>query len=115
MKLKLKRIIIFAKDVVLLAGFYRKMFGIKDGYIAGDKKWAELYAGDINIAFHAGGKKGRKELYPKLVFYASDVTKARTALIDKGADMGKVIKSGDIHLCNGIDPEGNLFQISNRK
>jgi predicted enzyme related to lactoylglutathione lyase len=115
MHLKLKRIIIFAKDVVLLAGFYKKMFGIKDGYIAGDKKWAELNTGSTSIAFHNGGKKGSKDGHPKLVFYAKDVDKARTMLIDKGVNMGRVITAEELRLCNGKDPEGNVFQISNRK
>lgn len=115
MELKLKRIIIFANDVVLLTGYYKKMFGIKDGYIAGDKKWGELYSGGISIAFHKGINSGSKEGSPKLVFYAKDVVKVRTALIAKGADMGKVIKAGELELSNGKDPEGNVFQISNRK
>jgi hypothetical protein len=115
MKLALKRIIIFAKDVTLMYEFYRRTFDIDDGYVAADKKWAELYCDGVNIAFHNGGFSGDKVKYPKLVFYAGDVEKAKETLINRGADMGKVLVIDELALCNGKDPEGNVFQISNRK
>lgn len=115
MELSLKRIIIFAKDVTLLYEFYRRTFDVSDGYIAADKKWAELYFDGVNIAFHNGGFSGEKDRYPKIVFYAKDVEKAKQMLIGRGADMGRVLELDGLALCNGIDPEGNVFQISNRE
>ncbi len=115
MKLSLKRIIIFAKDVTLLYEFYKKTFRFDKGYIEADKKWGELEAGGTSIAFHSGGSAGSKEKYPKLVFYAKNVEKAKEKLEGRGAEMGKVLVSGSLQLCNGKDPEGNVFQISNRK
>ena len=39
---------------------------------------------------------------------------ARDLLIDRGAFMGPVNVFGDLHLCDGEDPDGNRFQLSNR-
>jgi hypothetical protein len=51
----------------------------------------------------------------KIVFYANDVSKVRSELVAKGAKMGKLRKFGALMLCDGQDPEGHVFQISNRR
>ena len=56
----------------------------------------------------------RRRTRAKIVFFASDVEEARDRLIARGAKLGPVKASGDLRLCDGRDPEGNVFQISNR-
>ena len=76
------------------------------------KGWRELDAGGVRIGLHSGppspGKKG-----PKLAFYAKDVAALREELVARGAKFGKV-SSGEFHLCNGKDPDGNPVQLTNR-
>jgi len=48
------------------------------------------------------------------VFHADDVAAAREDLVSRGAKMGPVKIFGDLHLCDGDDPDENRFQLSNR-
>ena len=51
----------------------------------------------------------------KLVFHADDVPAMREELVRRGAPMQEVETFGDLVVCDGRDPEGHRFQISNRK
>ena len=113
--LPLARVILFVADVPVVAAFYRDMLGcevlgeITDG-------WAELRAGGCNIALHAAGAHppdGRSSP-TKLVFGTADVAGAREALVAAGVNMGALKTFGELHLCDGRDPAGNPFQLSNR-
>jgi len=50
----------------------------------------------------------------KIVFYCEDVAEVRAQLVAKGAKVGDVRTFGKLTLCDGQDPEGHVFQISNR-
>jgi predicted enzyme related to lactoylglutathione lyase len=119
----LKRIIIFVGDVKKCAEFYRNAFGfttVPDPAPASE--WIELETGGCRLALHkARGKHGPintptggPENPHKIVFYASDIAAARAELIAHGAVMGKIKTFGALTLCDGHDPEGHVFQISNR-
>jgi predicted enzyme related to lactoylglutathione lyase len=120
----LHRIIIFVGDVKRCAEFYRDAFGFTT--VASDhpdSEWLELETGGCRLAFHkATGPDGPinsptgSPMNPhKIVFYAEDVAKARTNLVAKGAKMWDVRTFGALTLCDGCDPEGHVFQISNRR
>jgi catechol 2,3-dioxygenase-like lactoylglutathione lyase family enzyme len=108
--LKISRVILFTNQMEKMTAFYRDVLGLK--LVTEEKGWRELGAGSVRIALHSGppspGKKG-----PKLVFYAKDVGARREKLIARGAKLGKV-HIGDVHLCEGRDPDGNPIQLSNR-
>jgi hypothetical protein len=72
--------------------------------------WAEL----DGIALHGGGRKRTGDCGHKLVLYARDVAKARAQSVARGAKLGPVRRFGNLQLCDGKDPEGNVVQISNR-
>jgi catechol 2,3-dioxygenase-like lactoylglutathione lyase family enzyme len=120
----LHRIIIFVGDVRKCADFYRDNFGFT--IVPSDdppSEWMELDTGGCRLAFHqAHGPKGPIHsptggpMNPhKIVFYAKDVAKARVKLIAKGVKMRTVQTYGKLRFCDGRDPEGHVFQISNRK
>jgi hypothetical protein len=113
MKLELTRVILFAKDVAALSAFYRDILGLPLLPGASDE-WVELDAGACRIAIHAGGDAPATRRGPKLVFGVRDVAAVRETLIARGAPMGKVVVFGEISLCDGKDPEGHAFQLSNR-
>ncbi len=114
MKLSMRRIILYVRDVPALAAFYRDVIGLPVLGDPDDSGWVELDAGGIRLALHNGGAPREWKNAPRLVFAADDVAAARAMLIGRGASMGSLKIFGALHLCDGKDPEGNIFQISNR-
>lgn len=119
----LNRIIIFVADVEKCARFYADVFGFTP--VTSDQpptEWIELDTGGCRLAFHkARGTRGPVDsptggpMNPhKIVFHAEDVQATRAALIARGVAMGKVHQFGALTFCDGKDPEGHVFQISNR-
>jgi predicted enzyme related to lactoylglutathione lyase len=119
----LNRIIIFVGNVQKCADFYTSVFGFTA--MPSDHpstEWIELDTGGCRLALHkARGPDGPIDsatgspMNPhKIVFFARDVEAARAAVVARGAQMGDVRKFGPLMLCDGKDPEGHVFQISNR-
>lgn len=115
MKLKPARVIIFCRSVPVMMEFYSLIADVSESYIESDLKWGELRTGNMNIAFHYSPIAGKTTSGFKLVFFTKQIAAARKELTAMGVNMGQVIKSGRLRLCNGRDPEGNVFQISNRE
>jgi predicted enzyme related to lactoylglutathione lyase len=117
----LNRIIIFVGDVEKCGNFYRDVFGFT-ALPGGDADWIELETGGCRLALHkAHGSKGRMNSPTgnsknphKIVFFAQDVEATRAAIVKRGAKMGKIHSYGSLTFCDGKDPEGHVFQISNR-
>jgi len=111
MKLQVRRVILFAKNMKAMTRFYEEQLGLavlqrEDGFV-------DLGGGSIRIALHRTStpKAGRT----KICFYAEDVSAARAELVERGIKMEKDPGTGaGLKLCNAKDPEGNLIQLSNR-
>ena len=115
MPLFVQRIILFVEDVPGVGAFYRDVLGLKLKPSPDDpKRWLEFEAGGCSIALHDGGAPNASKRAPKIVFYAEDVNATRAILVARGVQMGRVQSSDDLRFCDGKDPEGNPFQISNR-
>lgn len=119
MKFQLRRVIVFVSDVEGCAAFYEAAFGlqrVEASYIKGE--FLEVDGGGCKLAFHKArgvkGKTGSTSDPHKIVFYAKDVARAREELVARGAAMREVKEFGELRLCDGVDPEGHVFQISNR-
>jgi hypothetical protein len=110
----LTRVIVFAKNAGNLADFYCRIFGARERSRDPDGKFIELDTGGCRLAIHKGSPPKSQQGMPKLVFGTRDVEGTREELIRRGATLGRVIISGELHLCDGRDPEGNVFQLSNR-
>ena len=119
----LNRVIIFVGDVQKCARFYTDVFGFTAlPSEHASTEWIELETGGCRLAFHkARGPDGPIDaptgspMNPhKVVFFAEDVEAARAAAVARGAVMGDVRRFGSLVLCDGQDPEGHVFQISNR-
>jgi catechol 2,3-dioxygenase-like lactoylglutathione lyase family enzyme len=124
---RLARIILFAKDMRRMEAFYRDVLGLRrapsdddsDDFVSFDVGSCLLslhqipaqYARDIQIG---NPPKVRSETPIKLTFHSDDVHRDRADLAARGAQMEEVREFGDLQLCNGIDIEGNVFQISSR-
>jgi len=126
-QLGLARIIVFAKDMQEMASFYGNVIGMRqvetadssDVFISFDAGAAQLslhaiperYAAGIEIADPPVPREGTPL---KFAFYAKNVAEVRAELVERGANLGPVREFGALHLCDGVDPEGNIFQLSNR-
>jgi catechol 2,3-dioxygenase-like lactoylglutathione lyase family enzyme len=112
MKLEMRRVILFTRNMEAMSRFYRDIIGLD--LVTSEDGWMEFDAGTCNLALHRGDSTVGKRA-PKLAFYASDVAAAREALIRRGAEtIGKVKSTGAFDLCDGADPDGNPFQLSGR-
>ena len=111
MKLSMRRIVLFTKDMPQMIAFYREVLGLR--LLKDEPGWKELDADGCVIALHNGSSQVGKRP-PKIGFWASDVAAARDALVARGAKLGKVMSGGGLTRCEGKDPDGNPFSISNR-
>jgi catechol-2,3-dioxygenase len=118
--MRLKRAIIFAKNIERMTAFYRDGLGLRVLPRTSIEGWVELDAGGSLLALHAipaeiargiriaSPQQARADAPVKLVFQTSDVEAARVHLIAHGAVMHETQSWG---ACDGLDPEGNVFQI----
>lgn len=113
----LGRIVVYARDLEAMAGFYGRHFG----YVplrSKDDRIVELRAADPGgptILLHPLGK-GRREgqRLVKLVFDVEDVDAARAELIGSGVTVGPVHRVDGYAFANLDDPSGNPVSISSR-
>lgn len=111
MELSLRRIVVFTKQMPAMATFYRDTMGLFQK--TDEPGWKEFNAGPCTIALHNGTSEvGRRP--PKLVFFSKDVASTRDELVSRGAKLGRVKSKDGLDLCEGTDPDGNPFQLSNR-
>lgn len=122
MKVNLHMTMLYVQDVTALRKFYKDLFNMQ--VIEESPGWVVLQAGDGRIGLHQIGEQ-YKEDKPfkfdsncKLVFDISEDLKAeRSRLIAAGVNMRelKTFDNYDYWVCDGEDPEGNVFQLRQRK
>lgn len=108
----------------MLKNFYVENFSLK--VIEEDSGWVLLNAGAVNIGLHKIGDQYLEEIESgyqfdnntKLVFEIDvDIESARSELISKNTAMReiKTFENYNFWLCDGTDPEGNVFQLKVKK
>jgi predicted enzyme related to lactoylglutathione lyase len=124
MNAQLSTIILYIKDVPLLKNFYVENFNLK--VIEEDPIWALLDAGGAKIGLHKIGDQYLEKIESgyifdnntKIVFEIdSDIELVRNEMISKNIQM-REIKTFDNYpfwMCDGTDPEGNVFQLKSKK
>jgi len=123
MSAKLGRIILYVQDVERLSEFYRQAFAFPlVQHIPGE--WAVLDAGGAELALHlvgaayrrpSGRSDGDSSSNAKIVFTIDQpIGMTRDKLIAMGVDMGPIKYYPGLTgpLCDGRDPEGNVFQLA---
>src|SRR3954464_15152865 len=122
MIVSLDRVILYVQDVERLARFYGEAFGLAaTERIEGE--WAVLKARAGELALHRVGRPWRVEdpsdwtveSNAKLVFTVDrDLEELRAELIAKGVPMRPIKSYPPLTgpLCDGEDPEGNVFQLA---
>jgi catechol-2,3-dioxygenase len=125
MKLNLDTIVLYVQDVNNLKSFYTTIFGfeILEEYEA---EWVLLNTGNAKIGLHKIGdpylaqiKSGYKfDNNTKIVFEINeDIHALRQVLLDQNVLMREVstFDTYEYWLCDGEDPEGNVFQLKQKK
>ncbi len=111
MELAIRGITLFTSDMAKMAAFYRDLIGLK--LVEDTPGWKQFDAGNCRLALHKGKSQvGARS--PKIGFYAKDVAKAKAWLEARGAKLSKIYTFEAIAFCNGKDPDGNAYAISNR-
>lgn len=117
--MRLAQVILFARDVGRLRDFYVRALGLT--VLEDADGWIRLDAGGVTLALHALPQEPpvvtvvpREDSYWKPCFHADDVEAARTRLVAAGATMRDLHRWGDVVFCDGLDPDGNIFQITSR-
>jgi len=124
MKAALSMIILYVQDIQNLKEFYREHFGLT--LVEEDEVWVVLNAGSIHIGFHKIGAQFLEQLEPnhrfdnnsKLIFEIDgDLEEIRSRFVSNNIKMReiKTFENYDFWLCDGVDPEGNVFQLKSRK
>jgi predicted enzyme related to lactoylglutathione lyase len=122
MNISLNRVILFVKNVERLKNFYQQHFNAEPVEEI-DNEWAILKAGACEIALHkAGGEYGSRRgpgdnSNVKLVFETdAGLQQWREELINNKVVMKEVVSFGNpgYLYCDGVDPEGNVFQLMQR-
>jgi catechol 2,3-dioxygenase-like lactoylglutathione lyase family enzyme len=119
--MRLRLPMIFAKDMQRMTAFYRDGIGLQLRSDEPNEWWVEFEAGGALLALHkippdvaekieiSEPPKARESTPIKLVFETSDLEASREHLIAHGAVMFEPTNRGS---CDGLDPEGNVFQIA---
>jgi predicted enzyme related to lactoylglutathione lyase len=118
----LDRIILYVQDVERLKSFYEAAFQVPIVQeIRGE--WAVLQIGKCQLALHRVGEAYRVddpsswqvETNAKLVISVTrDLRELRAELLSKGVPMREIKSFPGLTgpLCDGTDPEGNVFQLA---
>lgn len=120
MNTKLDTILFYVKNIEVMKNFNVENFYVK--VIEEDAIWALLNAGGVNLAFHKIGDQYLEKIdegylfdnNTKIVFTVDlDIESARNELLSKNVQMRKIktFENYDFWLCDGTDPEGNVFQL----
>jgi catechol 2,3-dioxygenase-like lactoylglutathione lyase family enzyme len=118
--MRVAQIILFVEDVARMQAFYERILRLP--VITAEPGWVRLDANGTVLALHAI-KPGpglpdpppeRLDSYIKLCFHVDDIDGERAAMIAAGVRMRDVHHYQGVAFCDGIDPEGNVFQITTR-
>ncbi|AJC17121.1 VOC family protein [Pandoraea sputorum] len=122
MPISMSRLILYVRDVELLKSFYRTHFAFPVIEEI-ESEWAVLKAGEVEIALHRVGVAYRdrptsgETSNAKLVFSVrSGLEDLRETLLNAGVRMREMKRYEGFpqSMCDGEDPEGNVFQLSQR-
>jgi catechol-2,3-dioxygenase len=121
MNTSLSRIILYVQDVGLLTRFYRDILGLPIVQEIADE-WVVFRPGSCELALHRVGRPYRVadasswkvQTNVKFVLVVTrEIAELRAELVSKGVPMREIKSYPGFPgpLCDGEDPEGNVFQL----
>ncbi|HEY1546609.1 MAG TPA: VOC family protein [Kofleriaceae bacterium] len=118
--MQLSQVILFVHDTARVMAFYSQLgLVVIDGDSASGFVRMRDPSGGAVLALHytraIGPPAGpRVDTAMKPCFHVDDIDVARAELIARGVTMRDVHRFETIAFCDGIDPEGNIFQLTTR-
>ena len=115
---------IYVKDFPRMKGFYQQMLSAEPVNTEWTDSWALFETGGTHFALHAipaeiarnmeisSPPKSRETSPVKLIFAVDNVPAERNRLEAMGVIMLRRPWQNAAEECEGVDPEGNIFQIS---
>lgn len=124
MDVKFDILILYVQNIALVKKFYTENFNLP--VIEEDPSWLLLNAGAVHMGFHKIGDQYLEKIdaghkfdnNTKIVFEIDmDIELAREEFLSKNIPMReiKTFENYDFWLCDGTDPEGNVFQLKSKK
>ncbi|WBV58830.1 hypothetical protein PFY10_10260 [Chryseobacterium daecheongense] len=124
MNVKFDTLILYVQNIPLIKKFYTENFNLP--VIEEDASWLLFNAGSVQIGFHKIGDRYLEKINAghqfdnntKIVFEIdTDIEQARDEFVSKNILMReiKTFENYDYWLCDGTDPEGNVFQLKSKK
>jgi predicted enzyme related to lactoylglutathione lyase len=122
--MRLECAMLYVKDFPLMKEFYEKMLGTPPVNTESTDTWALFDVGGAHFALHsipaeyarniqfASPPKVRETDPMKLIFAVDSVPAERSRLEAMGITMLQRPWQKPNEACDGVDPEGNVFQIS---
>lgn len=119
MLLPMTRLVLYVHDVGLLKVFYQTHFGLTVAEEI-ENEWVVFKAGGVELALHRVGKPYRDKPHQtggsnaKIVFsVASQLPELRDKFAAAGVRMRDLKRYAGFAqlMCDGEDPEGNVFQL----
>jgi predicted enzyme related to lactoylglutathione lyase len=122
--MRLECAVIYVKDFPRMKEFYGQMFRAQPVNTERADTWALFDAAGTRFALHAipaeyaqdieiSSPPRAREMNPvKLIFAVDDVPAERTRLEAMGITILQRTWQNPSEACDGIDPEGNVFQLS---
>ncbi|MET3493965.1 putative enzyme related to lactoylglutathione lyase [Variovorax boronicumulans] len=115
------RLILYVRDVALLKNFYQEHFGLSVITEEIENEWVVFDAGGVELALHLVGEAFRAKpagnhsgTNAKFVFtISSDLAQHRDKLAGAGVAVQSLKRYDgfDYAMYDGVDPEGNIFQV----
>lgn len=118
--MKLGQAMVFVHDTAAMLAFYEGLgLRVVDGDVASGFVRLADPAGGATLALHytkviGPGGPPRSDSAIKLGFQVDDLEAARTDLVARGVTMREVHRWDGGAFCDGVDPEGNIFQLTTR-
>jgi len=125
MQLQLTSIIIFVKDLVRLEHFYVDLLKLQVEEKI-DDQWLLLAAGAMTLGLHKINEEQVDLDRPNVKYHANtkivfevkeDLIALREELLARKVKLKNIVTwdNYDYWLCDGEDPEGNVFQLKQKK
>ncbi len=116
--MRLGQAMVFVSDMPRMQAFYRDLLGL--AVIEEDPSFARYDVGGVWFALHAIPRppaiatppERRADCCLKFTFHVADLDAVRARLIAAGIAMDAPWSWNGHRACDGVDPEGNVFQIA---
>jgi predicted enzyme related to lactoylglutathione lyase len=124
--LELGGVLLFVKDFERMVAFYRDVVGLAEVPTQYPGEYQSFDTGSARLSLHALPEQYatdtiieeppriRDTVPAKFIFRVADVEGQVAQLREKGVITRDAVRFDALVLCDVIDPEGNVFQLSNR-